>query len=181
MVTTKTITAYTFDSLSESAKENVRQQYATYPYTWSDDADAAREAFRGLFSRHCYEVAYTIDPYYYDVNVTVTDDEATLCGIRLWKWIHNNLNCAVLSQYDHCPLTGCFIDHDLLEPLALFYLNPASRPDWRSVTLKRILTECFDSWARAIQTDMRYQNSDEYIIEDCEANEILFDEHGRII
>ena len=187
MITQKTIDVYTFDSLPESAKETVRHYYYEQPYHWQGEANDTLQEFLSLFPRH-YVVNYSIGTYSYDSKIVVSGDESEISGIRLWKWIYNYLSNAtdmyghkILAHYEHCTLTGYYLDHDILEPLADFYLDPRSRSDWRTVTLQDILSDCLSAYCKTVQTDMEYQTTDEYIIEDCEANEILFDEHGRII
>ena len=187
MITTKTIIAYTFDSLPESAKETVRESYYEQAYHWQNEANDTLKEFLKLFPRH-YAVGYSIGTYSYDSTIVVSGNESEVSGIRLWKWIHRNLGNYVdgygkkiLAQYDHCTLTGYYLDHDILAPLANFYLDPRSRSDWRTVTLQDILSECLSAYCKAVQNDMEYQTTDEYIIEDCESNELLFNEHGQII
>jgi hypothetical protein len=52
------------------------------------------------------------------------------------------------------------------------------KPDNRD--FKELLQDCFDSWIKACNDDIDHQNSDEFIIEEIEANDYQFTENGEV-
>jgi len=187
---TKTITAYTFNELSDSAKNHVRYTYF-YDNPWEHDNRETLKAFVDYFP----DIAFDIDQYN---NVCLSekyynDYTLSLSGARLHRWISSNLaDCKnqfgryLIRDYDHLPLTGYYLDQDILEPLALFYLDPEKYTqtcytEWQSATLEDVLTDCVTAFLNACERDYEYQQSDEAISENCDANEYLFTSEGTLI
>lgn len=104
-------------------------------------------------------------------SIELDESIGELSGVRAWKWLQNN---GVLDAIkEHGPFTGYCGDESLLGPLRDFIRMPDSQ------TLEDIYQDCVSSWAHAWERDMEWQQSDEYIAEDLEANVHEFTEGGR--
>ncbi|MEO7047752.1 MAG: hypothetical protein ABI091_20810 [Ferruginibacter sp.] len=83
---------------------------------------------------------------------------------------------AISIEKYNCPFTGYCMDNEILAPMYEFMDKPNNRTNF-----KELIEECFDAWIKACNNDIDYQNSDEYIIEQIEANEYEFTQDGKMI
>lgn len=137
---------YTFDELSDDAKENAKIELVS-EYFWSDDAIASLYAFAD-------EIGIKIIDYRIDWSC------AAISYVK-WEWIideHKN----DLSVEE---LTGYCMDYPLID-------------EWNKT---KDVDGAIDAWVNDCQKDYEYQQSDEYIIEHCEANEYEFTKEGKLI
>ena len=74
----------------------------------------------------------------------------------------------------NCPLTGYCMDNEILDPIYKFLNKPEPHTNF-----KDLMEECFDSWIKACNADIEYQNSDETIKETIEANDYEFTREGK--
>jgi hypothetical protein len=81
---------------------------------------------------------------------------------------------AITIETGNCPLTGYYMDNEILDPIWKFLDKPSE-----SVSFKDLLEVCFDSWIEACNNDIEEQNSDEYISDNIEANGYEFTEDGE--
>lgn len=80
-------------------------------------------------------------------------------------------------KYDNsCTLTGVCYDNDILDPIYNFLKNPSE-----NINFEDLLNDCISSLCSAAGKEYEYQNSNEAIIENIEANEYEFDENGDLI
>lgn len=68
----QTIDIYTFDELSDDAKENARSWFRDGSYAWLDESAGSINHFCNAFSVKL--INYGIDAYTFDYNVNVTND-----------------------------------------------------------------------------------------------------------
>jgi hypothetical protein len=135
--------------------------------------------------------------------LVVTSDHSELSGQRLAKYIWNNYRSEIYKakQYwicngrpntvganskhrdskiflieDGCPLTGFYMDNEILKPLFDFMRKPDARE-----TFEDLLQTCYYEWERACERDWEWQNEDAQIIETIEANAYEFTENGKMI
>ena len=114
----------------------------------------------------------------------------TITGARAYKWIVNNVKglrpgprvytvsrevnrhgftrnerivkrvSGVYRADDCCNYTGVCCDEDLLQPFREFLVKPDSR------SVEDLINEAIDSYCRALQADLEYQESDEFLTEE---------------
>lgn len=90
----------------------------------------------------------------------------------VWKWRRSE----ILYDNDVCPLTGMYMDLDILGPLLDWY-----RGDYRherDLTLAGLYRRCYDSFFRSWQHSYVYYPSDDMIMEWMDANGFMFHENG---
>ena len=67
------------------------------------------------------------------------------------------------------------MDNEIIEPIMVFIDNPE-----HTETLRDVIESCLYAWLYSCKKDYKYQESDEYAIENIELNEYEFDENGNI-
>lgn len=75
-----------------------------------------------------------------------------------------------------CVLTGVCYDDDILKPIYEFLDHPKDNIDFET-----LINDCFYSLCHSVSSEIEYQNTDEYITEEIEANGYEFDEDGNMI
>jgi len=192
---TKTINIYSFNELSEEAKEKALQDYREEQTEifWIDETI---ESLKGLF-KNCDGISlkdYSLGEYQSWLKVDFTNEEVeNFTGKRAFAWLENNLLSNIrisyygekrkeLRQYGQyyragmikpCSFTGYCADDDLLDDLI--------KEVKEGCDLKTAFEGLASTIQRIIQNEVEYQNSEEYIAEHFEANEYEFDEEGNII
>ena len=173
---TKTINIYSFDELSEEAKEKALQDYKerNTEIFWMDETI---ESLEGLF-KNCDGISlkdYSLGEYHSWIRVDFTNEEVeNFTGKRAMAWLENNLlsNIRVsyygdkrkeLRQYGKyyyagqikpCPFTGYCVDDDLLDDLIKEVKEGSD--------LKTAFEGLASTVQRIIQNEVEYQNSNEY-------------------
>lgn len=167
-------TVYTFDELSESAKETARDWYrdSMEQDDWTGrDAIESRNAFLREFNadfRRGNQCSIRVDGGYAN-----EDDISELSYVRLWKYLNaNHADC--LAKIGDCQFAGVCWDETLLDGIAEFMRKPY-RVDFES-----LLYSCCEDLRIAVDNEVEYQNSDEVIDESIRCNEYEFTENGRI-
>jgi hypothetical protein len=88
---TKTINIYSFDELSEEAKEKAIEDYRSngFDYFWGDDNENTLKEFEDIFpiSVGRWEYGYH---NFINFEMTCDDEISELKGIRLLKYLYNN-------------------------------------------------------------------------------------------
>jgi hypothetical protein len=183
--------AYTFDELSDEAKQNAIAEFnnSEREYFWMEEAkdsiDKALEHF-DCRSGH-YSIDYSCASHSYVKWRYIRSFENEILemnGARLWKLLHNRYGiyfCKYKKKYRDtfdadCPFTGVCSDIDFLAPM-IKWLNA---PD-KGTTFKELIHECIESVLCAMQRDYEYQNSDAYITEELINREYEFTENGNRI
>jgi len=192
---TKTINIYSFDELSEEAKEKAIEDYRerNTEIFWMDETV---ESLKGLFEycNNIYLKDYSLGEYQSYIRVDFTNEEIEeFTGKRAMAWLENNLLSNIrisyygkrrkeLRQYGKyyyagmikpCPFTGYCVDDDLLDDLIKEVKEGSD--------LKTAFEELASTIQRIIQNEVEYQNSEEYIAEYFKINEYEFDEEENLI
>lgn len=81
----------------------------------------------------------------------------------------------MFTETYNCPLTGYYIDNSLMRHIWEFMEKPDNR------NFYDLMNDCLNEWVSDCEKDYEYCTSMEYFIEECQANEWMFDEHGRMI
>lgn len=190
---TETINLYSYDELSEQAKEKVIEDFSQddlYSW-WNEDYESMKE-FCKYFPVELKD--YRIDFCQKDsrVNIDIDNDVSDFTGIRLMKYIINNYYDALFKrkylnhvkgkaiyskiQYDNCcVLTGYCMDNDILQPIYDFLKKPDNH-----TTLYDLLYECVECWLSACQNALiesyKRENIEDFIL----ANDYTFRENGDL-
>lgn len=185
------ITLYSFNELSDNAKENIISTWRyNDEYFWSKENDESLKEFCNLFNINVtgYDYGYH---NYINAKFNLDDNILELSSQRLATYIWNNYKNALYkgkyySKYsksrnskiqlspNDCSLTGYYIDQALIDPIIEFM----SKPDGRS--FERLLNDCLDNWLLMCKRDYDYWLSSESIIEDIEFNDYLFLANGNL-
>ena len=194
---------FSFSELSETAKDKAisDKRNSDSEYFWTDE-------WRGTINAFCKQFGITADwsigggrYSYARIASNNNDDEVMeLSGKRLYTYLVNNYESLffehkpygeykkratgygykrrsrVLFQKTSCPLTGYCGDESILGPLREFI----DGPEIFEKTFIELLESCLDSWAEDFKNDIEYQDSDEFISQELEENEVCFLEDGTV-
>lgn len=196
---------YTFDELSETAKEKardwIRENNREMGYPWTKENEDSLNAFAALFPIRVTDWQYNSYGGVDGVTFTIEHEGVeSLEGYRLARWLENNIYSKLYKgkyystpgqyvdgQYTFkarrskcqkeasCELTGYCMDDTLAAPVLEFMKRPRA-----GVTLRELLNDCFDNWAKACVDDIEYQDSEEVVDETIRANEYEFTEDGEV-
>ena len=182
---------YKFDELSEEAKEKAFENWSNSEreYFWMDEN---LESLKQGLQHFGFELKNWSIDYYCATNAYLkivyqnsngyVDEEDTLSGVRLWKFINNNMLdywCKYKKKYQRgkllngsCPFTGYCGDESFLAPIRTFMKQP------EDITFQELMEECAHEVMKAIEADYEFQNSREYFEEEAEANDFEFEQDG---
>jgi hypothetical protein len=198
-VKTKTINIYSFNELSQEAKEKAIEHYreGNTEIFWAEEI---LSSLKGLFDK-CNGVSlknYSLGECNLWIYVSFSQEEAgELSGKRALAWVENNLLSNIripenslslngtrrkLAQYGRyyragmikcCPFTGYCADDDFLDSLLTDIKEGAD--------LKTAFEGLASEYQKIINNEIKYQNSEEYIAENFDTNDCEFDEEGNQI
>jgi hypothetical protein len=80
----------------------------------------------------------------------------------------------IFFEYDNCPLTGMYMDYDILEPILKFRKEP------KNIDFKELINDCFYSLIFAARKRAEYYETDEAKREYIASNAYVFTEDGEI-
>lgn len=193
-----TMKVYSVEELSERALERAYYDwYSDSEYPWGEDNERTLLEFEKIFPVKVTEWEYGGGGYkYIRFHLTCEEDVAKLKGVRLAKYIWNNYRHNLYKgkyyskgkyeggKYQHvsrrskiileksCPLTGYYIDYDILKPIWDFLDSP------RDITFWDLMGECLERWLRACENDYDYYFSLSNFMEIAKVNEWEFYEDG---
>jgi len=170
-----TVTVFQYNELDNEAQQAAREWYRSLgcEVDWSGEYVETLQLFgerfrlnlgRWQLGSHCNV------PWRFE---SASEDYHDLRGVRLWRYCRNNMLLDRLLDKD-CPFTGVCFDEDILSPLREFMKRPAQDVTWRD-----IIGDCVDSFCSAVQSDVEYRESDEYIAETIVCNEYEFTREGK--
>lgn len=154
----ETINIYRFEELSDEAKGKAREWYRNgNDYFWVSESMKSIETFCNQFNVKL--VDYSIDPYAYSYIKTDVNQE-TFRGVKL-----SDVGREAMP-------TGYYMDNILFHT---FYDTFKATGDAKGAFIEALAVA-----GKAIQDDMEYQNTDEYIDGTIIANEYEFTANGNI-
>lgn len=195
---TITINIYSFDELSEKAKEKAIEKYRDNMVLWDDEIIATIKAIADAME--CFYDYHSYDGVSYSVSFEYHNSDDSLSGLRAWAFIENNFvtpneksktyylhggiycdgrknwsrKSKINYTLDDCPFTGYCADCCFIE---------AWREWKKNFTIKSTVEDFIDLVAKKLSeewtTDNEYQLSDDGIIETIEANDYEFLEDGK--
>lgn len=171
---TEQINIYEFSELSESAKENARNQFR-YDEFDSSQFEASANEFAQIAPIQITE--WDCERATVGFKWTGDSDIAKLEGLRAWKWLQNNgwFEWAKSAVNGDCPLTGVFSDSYFGDGIFEYADKPLRTP-----SLEQVFYEAAQAWIQGMRSDCEWRNSDEYLDEMIEANEYEFTSDGKL-
>ena len=196
------INLYSFDELSDKAKEKAINKYyenEDFYYIWDDAHKTVKEFCDKTIVR-------TSINSWLESNLNKIDDNIiNLKGVRLMKYFINNFDFLYKPKYlkiyyEHKThrmikntgnkyslvysniqkdisgnLTGTTYDDHFLKPIYDFLQKPT-----KNKTFKDIISDCFYCLKKSIENEIEYMLSMEYFEELCEENDYYFTEQGEM-
>lgn len=189
------INVYQFGELSPKAQDRAFQHYcSTYDYPFEDYNQEVLDEFCKLFNisvDFVYGYEYTLQ---FIIRTKFQYGEEELSGVRLMKYLQNNYMpyltqpkvwynekytkkyiSKVFFEKRDCPLTGYYLDEDILDPIYEFLSYPYS-----NVTFVDLMEKCINNYLKVAQSDYNSVYSMEYFENECKETEALFLEDGRV-
>ncbi|ANM45835.1 hypothetical protein [Salmonella phage 118970_sal1] len=189
----RTINIFTFNELSDAAKLKAVESYREYRS--GDDFDyseykASLNAFADDVGIEIQDWSYGLDGCAVSFDFGDLEGLDTMTGARAYAWLVNNVKglspgqriytvkrevnrhgfkvmesvvkhtSGVFKNADCCNYTGVFCDENLMQPLRDFLKNPDSR------SIAELIRESIDNYCNALQDDLDYRESDEFLTED---------------
>lgn len=170
--------AYSFDELSEEAKQTALENNANNAeYFWGDDAIRSLEKFMEHFN--CSLSRYSIDwfeKYRNEIKIDVPDYMNDISEDELKNLINGmgSYNPDTFRGLGDCKFTGYCADEDACDGARKAFFNGER-------DLYNILYAGYESWYSACNKDYEYQLSEEGYSEHCEANDYEFYEDGSLV
>ena len=190
---------YSVEELSEKALSRACDDWCmNSDYPWGEENRKTLLEFERIFPVEVTDWEYGGGYKYVRFNMTCDDEVAELEGFRLATYIWNNYKDYIYKgkyyskgkyvdgKYTYvsrhskiklekdCPLTGYYLDYDILKPIYDFL--DSSR---QSVTFRDLMEECLDSWINACTGDYDSYYSKDNFIETAKDNEWEFYENGK--
>lgn len=181
-----TIDIFEFSELCEDSKENaINNSREIYGPNGDDytEIHASMKAFRNTFQLPEHEIKglrilsylwnnHKTDLYkgkYYSVKGKVKPHKRIKTSENFQAYY------SAIQLGNCCVLTGVCFDDDILKPLYDFM----SKPD-KYTTLEDLYCQCKQCYEKCLDDTEEYLNTDEYMIETIEANEVRFLIDGTI-
>ena len=175
---TITTTVYTFEELTEDAKEQALQHWnenGAQEYFWGEDAlnslKAGIEHFNCTLSNYSIDFlesnrsSVKIDTPYHEPDEDELDELIESSG---------SYNPETFKGLGDCKLTGYCMDEDFLDGVRIAYKNGET-------DLEELMMEGYSQWHEAVTRDYEYHFTMEFFADHAEANEMEFEEDGTII
>jgi hypothetical protein len=193
------------EEAKERAIETYRQWAEGDTPAWADENQQSMEEFAKIFPIRINRWSYGDrgEGVYFEFTDDYNLEE--MKGQRLATYIWNNYRDSIYKgkyyslwsktekSYEHykegypvlktrysritlegsCPLTGYMMDNVLLDPIYDFMKKPDPETNFRD-----LLETCFHAWIKACNDEIEYQNSDEYLIQEIQAQEWEFRKDG---
>jgi len=200
---TEEITIYEYNELSEEGKEKAIEWFrGNMDYFYEEDNRKTLSQFQETYPIAVKDwqydqwsgfVSFEKDSQYHYGWIDFERIKIwNLKGIRLMKWIINNLDHDLHTpkiyyhssesnkkRYSKLFLeknlpTGYYLDYNIRYPLYEFLKNPDDK-----TTLYDLMKKCLDEWLKECKEDVKSHYCEEYIKEFYEINEYEFYESGK--
>jgi len=193
-----TMKVYSVEELSERALERAYYDWCSNSdYPWGEENKKTLLEFERIFPVKVTDWEYGGGYKYVKFHMTCENEVAELEGFRLAKYIWNNYKNYIYEgkyyskgkyvdgKYQYvsrrskinleksCPLTGYYLDYDILKPIWGFLDSP--RPN---ITFRDLMEECLEKWVKACEDDYNDYYSIDNFIEIAKVNEWEFYEDG---
>lgn len=166
--------AYTFDELSDEAKERAKQRDAEVDgYPWEAEAMDSLRKFAQAFGAKLTDWQvdwFACSPSHADFDAP----EMSHAEIARRLLTLGEYSSETLRGCGDCKLTGYAADEDALDGFRKAFFSGEK-------DLSELLQEGFQSWLAAAQADCAHLYSDKGFSELCGANDWEFDEDGDLL
>lgn len=191
---THTITTYSFEELSDEAKQHAVKKWREHNYEihWQDEIFDSLKAVYKAANITIRDYSLGLCSYSY-IKIDLDEYIGDLTGARAFAWIENNLlhklriSNTLENRKKHikygqyyrigmvkpCPFTGVCYDENFLSCITESIKSGDSLKD---IFTRRLIEE----YVRILQAEYDDQNSDEYIIDTITANQYEFTENGEM-
>lgn len=182
----ETITVYSFEELSEDAKEVARDNARQWPdlWGWQDEWWGSAKAFGDIAPIEITQADYTyrqVETRWVGVGYALRyeHDDAIreLTGVRAWKWLENNgwFSWAEENAKGSCTMTGYCGDCPFGDAIAAYTRDPLNTP-----SIGDVFDEAAQAWVSAAADDLEHAYSSESIDDTLTANQFEFLEDGSL-
>lgn len=177
--------------LNEKALEKAHSDWQERQYYFGSENESTLNKFIEQFDLELNNYNYDGCGGSVDWDFKLDEEIENLSGIRLLTYLHNNyFNILFKGKYYYknrkhrhaktildncCTLTGYYMDNEILNPIYDFMKKPK-----KETTFHDLINECMESWIEACNTDYNFYYSEEYFIEESEANECEYYEDGTL-
>ena len=195
-----TMKVYSVEELSERALDRAYYDWCVDSgYPWGEENEKTLLEFERIFPIEVTDWRYGGGYKYVRFHMTCEDEVAELEGLRLAKYIWNNYKNYIYEgkyyskgkyvggKYQYvsrhskiilekdCPLTGYYLDYDILKPIWDFLDSP--KPN---ITFRDLMEECLGKWAKTCEDDYNNYYSLDNFIEIAKVNGWEFYEDGSM-
>jgi hypothetical protein len=196
------IKTFYFSELSEEAKQNAYIQDRDHidAEYYNADFRATLKAFEKVFNISVYPWSVDSRSYRFDFAPMVYSDAdqindplrlaafvwnnyakhiqkaklySTVGRYENGRYVFKNRRSKIFKSWDNCPLTGCFCDADILQPVidCLTYKT-------KYETFDDLITDCLNRFFETWRDCLKYSESYEFYEGEAEANEWEYYEDG---
>lgn len=180
---TRTYQIFPITELSEKAREKAYNEWLCkyHQYGWAQENRATLDSFCSLFGIMCRNWAYDACDYHYSYRSRQDDCISGLKGQRLATYLTNNFwndlsppkYYAKGGKYRYskifvstcCPLTGYYIDNDILAPVYRFLKSPLEH-----ISFDDLMNDCLYCFFRSCRDDTDNTETMEYFMEESRDN-----------
>ena len=192
----RTITVYNFDELSSEAKDRVCQWFNSDGYHFAEEALDSLKKLAEHFNGKLVNWSIDLDCYSRSSASFRMPDIGYGEFARLLGEL-GTYDPTTLRGNGDCKLTGVCSDEwaiDGLREAFAAYMPPDESTerfdadgdeldDWdlmSSEDVTELMQSAFHNWLKIANEDWEYQCSEEYVKENCEANDYMFYENGEL-
>jgi hypothetical protein len=135
-------------------------------YEYSELSEKAKENVKTILMSEYFwanEAIESLRAFASEIDISLSDyeiDWSNSCSRSYVKWIGTPH-----SRFIKQDLTGVFSDHGLTST-------------WNKT---RDVDECINAWLKDCWADYEHQQSEEYVLEHCNANHYEFTEEGKLV
>lgn len=174
-----TINIYELEELSTEAQEKAYLEwYASAEYPWYDDNRSTLEKFQELLNGLNVDWEYSTSHGYAQITggfkYQYSEEMEQMQGVRLFKWLYNNLDNVYLKESDEISLTGFYMDDVILQPIRSFMKRPFN------ISFCDLVENCLTEWAKQCSNDISSYFSEETFQSEAKELDMHFYESGKI-
>lgn len=201
----KTINLYSIDELHNNALSNaIIEMHKIFDYDNSENENTLAK-FCEIFNVQVTNWQFDEWNYHYSFEVENNSHDyelSEISGLHLIRYIQNHIkpyiiqgkyysthgriengkytykhrhSKVIFQGFESCPLTGYYIDHDILKPV-FDYLQ---KPDMNK-TYYSLMSDCLNAFYETCKSDYKGFYEEDHMKELAEANEFYFTEDGII-
>lgn len=193
----RTITkqVYAFEEINAKAKERAIEEHTEDQDPWSTENFESLAAVMNLLNVKVKNASYARYESEVDYStVHIEDTILDMSGARLMSYLHNKVYDDVMPfrwshignksrvsriyrTWDCCPLTGQYLDHDLIEPIIKVLSGDTCKRN-PGYSYTDLIAEIAHTWEGRMQENEEDRYSEEYFREYAESSRFYFSADG---